>query len=151
MPKQPKAQPTQEIETTFTAHIMRLVGELLQANPDRSNTGKFYGEAYIWETLERVAKKRREAVWDLMLRDGIVSDIPDDAGTYELGMSSKFVATARVSEPVKRFSEDALCKLLSESKWKIPAPIAKELVGKAKVPTTSSVTKKIAERNQQAV
>jgi hypothetical protein len=148
MPKPVKSAPAaQPIETTFTAHIMRLVHELVQANPDRSNSGKVYGEAYVWETLERHAKKKREALWEQMLKDGVVSEIPTDPGSYELGMSTRFIASVRVSEPVRRFSEDKLCELLAASKYKIPAPIAKELVGKAKVPSSSTVTKKIIERN----
>jgi hypothetical protein len=151
MPKPATApKPAQEIETTFTAHIMRLVGELVQANPDRSNSGKVYGEAYIWETLERVAKKKREALWESMEKDGLVSTIPSDPGSYELGMSNRFVASVRVSEPVRRFNADELCKLLTNSKYKVPAPIAKEFVDKAKLPSTSSTTKKIMERNTGA-
>lgn len=146
-PPSPAPEKTQELESTFTAHIMRLVGELIQANPDRTNSGKFYGEAFVWETLERVAKKKKEAMWERMIKDGIVSEIPVDAGSYELGMSARFVASARVSDPVNRFSADKLCELLEKSSYKIPAPIAKDFVAKAKVPTSSTVTKKIIERN----
>lgn len=147
----PKAAPRvaekQAIETTFTAHIMRLVNQLVEANPDRSNSGRVYGEAYVWETLERVAEKKRKALWEQMEKDGLVQEIPKDAGSYELGMSARFVASVRVSEPVRRFNADELCRLLSESKYKVPAPIAKEFVDKAKVPSTSTTTKKIMERN----
>jgi hypothetical protein len=136
-----------EIESTFTAHIMRMVGDLIQANPDRTNSGKYYGEAFIWETLERVAKKKREALWDQMIKDGVVGPISEDPGSYELGMSQRFIASVCVSEPVNRFNADKLCELLERSSYKIPAPIAKDFVAKAKVPTSSTVTKKIIERN----
>jgi hypothetical protein len=142
-----RTEASKAIESTFTSLITRHVADIIAANPDKSNSGKYYGEALVWATLERVAKNKREALWQQMEREGIISAIPPDPGTYEVGMSPRFVASVTVSEPVRRFNADKLCELFTASKYKVPAPILKEFVEKAKVPSTSSVTKKVIERN----
>jgi hypothetical protein len=141
------AAPPKQLESTFTSTITRHVAQIVEANPDKSNAGRYYGEALVWATLERVAKNKREALWETMQKEGLITEIPPDPGTYEVGMSPHFVASVTVSEKVRRFSADKLCELLTASKYKVPAPIVKEFVEKAKVPTTSTVTKRVIERN----
>lgn len=134
----------------FAALILKeltdTVSRLQQKSPDaKHNTGRVFAEMFIWDEIAAMAKKRSDDLWKraegtFYRKDGL------EPGTHTFDMSPKYTIGAKVSEPVKRFSVEALASLLSNSKYKVPAPITHQYCSDAKVPTKSSVTLFVAER-----
>jgi hypothetical protein len=138
---------------THTADILNGLLRMREkiVNPDKqSNVGKYLGEAFFWDTIESLAKKRSEQAWSAMESDGIWT--PDEAapGDYVLNGSPSFELRQKISEPVRRFSSEELAVLMRDSKYKVPVPITLELVNKAKVPGKSSRRVWVVERGVEA-
>ena len=138
---------------SYQTDIVRALGRLGKtngtANPDsKHNAGRLIGEAFLWDQVEKYAKGRADAAWAALASEGIIPNKKDlEPGEHELAYSPSFLVIARATQPVKRFSPDELAKLLRESKYKVPESTTKEMVDKAKVPTTSVCTLKVIERS----
>jgi hypothetical protein len=118
------------------------------ANPDaKHNTGSMIGEAFMWDKIEAYAKARADAAWLRLAREGIIKEKKAlEPGDHELAASPSFLIVAKVTQPIKRFSADALANMLAKSKYKVPVSTTKELIDQAKVAGTSAVTMKVLER-----
>lgn len=119
-------------------------------NPDeKHNQGRMLGTAFMWDEVERYAKSQSEAAWKVLEKEGILPDSNTLApGTeIEWGFSPSFVGIVKTTEPVKRFSGDALAVTLSKSKYKVPVSVTKEMIDDAKVPTKPMTSYKIIERS----
>jgi hypothetical protein len=138
---------------SYQTSIVKILSKFGQsngtANPDsKHNAGRLLGEAFMWDQVEKFAKARSDAAWLSLAREGIIPQRKEmEPGEHELAYSPSFVAIGRVSAPVRRFSGDELAKLLRASKYKVPESATKELIDKAKVPTTSMVSMRIIERD----
>lgn len=141
---------------SFQAEIVKALNKLSdlceKKNPDaeakNSPHGRLIGMAYFWQKVEAYAEGKKKEAWKNLEEAGFISDdIKDyDPGDYSIGESASFLVTAKVSNPVKRFNADALKQALNKSKYKVPLPVAAEMIEAAKLPGNSSVTKTITER-----
>lgn len=131
----------------ITKHLNKIADTCENKNPDaKNNTGKQLGIVYFWTMIEKYAKSKKEDAWKYLETEGIVAETKAlDPGDYALAESPHFYASAKVSNPVKRFDPEVLADALFK-KYKVPKPITKELVDLAKVPTISTVTKTVIER-----
>lgn len=116
--------------------------------PDTSNTGKLVGEAYMWDEIASYAKKKSEQLWGRLEADGIIEP-PDNTTASEsvLYKSKSFIVNAKVSNPVKRFNPSVLAKALNK-KYKVPIPVAIQMIEEAKIGTKGTVTLSIVELTQ---
>lgn len=136
---------------SFQAEIVKHLNKLMdmcdKKNPDnKHNIGRQLGVVYFWTMIEKHAKAKKEEAWKYLADEGIISEVSDlDPGEYSLAESPSFFAKAKLSERVKRFDPETLAEALNK-KYKVPKPITKELIEKAKVPTKSTVTKSVVER-----
>lgn len=135
-------------ETDIIKFLSKL-GSNGTVNPDaKHNTGGLLGEAFMWDKVEAYAKARADAAWLRLAREGIIADKKSlEPGDHELASSPSFLAIAKVSQPVRRFSAEALANLLAKSRYKVPVSTTKEFVDAAKVPSSSTVSMKILERS----
>lgn len=131
----------------ITKHMNKIADMCEKKNPDgKHNVGRGLGIVHFWTMVEKYAKSKKDEAWAALEKDDIISDPKGlDPGEYSLAESPSFFASAKVSNPVKRFDPDVLADMLFK-KYKVPVPITKELVDKAKVPSASTVTKKVVER-----
>jgi hypothetical protein len=138
--------PTVGIAAQIHGEIAKLVQVIMAKHPDaKHNQGKSILEAFIWDEIAGLSKGRSDATWERMEKNGIYEK-PLKPGKYECGESPSFIIKASVSEPVKRFNEDELARVLEASQFKIPPHMTKGFVGAAKVPGSSQVRVKIEER-----
>lgn len=139
------------MEISFEAQIVKALGKLGSngtTNPDaKHNVGSYLGQLFMWNTVRKAAEGQVKNLWDTLEARGII-DIDDlDPGDHELARSPHFVTTAKVSQPVKRFDAQKLANALNK-KYKVPVPIALEMIEAAKSPTKSTVTKAIIEKTE---
>ena len=126
--------------------MAKLVQGIMNKHPDgKHNQGRSILEAFIWDEIQKVSKGKSDGVWERMEKAQIYEK-PLKPGKYECGESPHFIIKATVSEPVKRFKEDELLRVLEVSQYKIPPHIGKGFVGAAKVPGNPSVRLVIEER-----
>ncbi len=138
--------PVVGIAAQIHGEVAKLVQGIMQRHPDaKHNQGKSILEAFIWDEIQGLAKGRSDQVWDRMESTGIY-DKPTKIGKHECGESPHFIIKASVSEPVKRFSEEELARVLEASQFKVPPHMTKGFVGAAKVPGSSQVRVKVEER-----
>jgi hypothetical protein len=136
---------------TLQSTVIRLITKLHETaleknNSDKSNTGKVLANAFVWDTIAKYAKKQSELAWEQMEKDGIISYKGLLASTkYTLAESPSFFVTDNVSTPRKIFTPSVLIAALKK-KYKVPEPIAKEMIEAAKVPGNSTHTCAIVER-----
>jgi hypothetical protein len=134
------------ITAQIHAEVGKLVQGLMQRHPDtKHNQGKSILEAFIWDEIQSVAKGKSDTTWERMEKAGIYEK-PTKPGKYECGESPHFIIKANVTEPVKRFQEDELARVLEASTFAIPPHMTKGSVAAAKVPGNSQVRVKIEER-----
>lgn len=134
------------LQAQIHTEIGRFVNEIMARHPDaKHNKGKSILEAYVWDEMQSFAKGKSDAVWERMEKTGVYEK-PTEAGKYECGESPHFVIKATVSEPVKRFNEEALAKVMEASEYKIPPHKTKEFVGSAKIPGNPMTRLSIVER-----
>lgn len=134
---------------TYEARILKALNTLGTngtANPDaQSNTvvGSILGQAFLWDKVHHLAKARRDEAFDA------VKEIFDTAkltpGTHQGPVSAHFGVTAAVSNPVKKFDPGTLAAALNK-RYRVPIPVALEMIEAAKIETKSTVTLKLAER-----
>lgn len=135
------------MSTSYQARIISALNKLGHngtANPDKSNTGSLLGEAFLWDEIVRFAKARSDSAWSKLEAEGLI-EAPTGTGEHALLTSSNFVCTAKVSNPVKRFSADTLALMLKKQ-YKIPEPVSKLMIEEAKQPTRPNVTYSIIEK-----
>lgn len=138
--------PTVGIAAQIHGAIAHLVQTIMSKHPDtKHNQGRSIIEAFIWDEIQGLAKGRSDSVWERMEKAGIYEK-PLKPGKYECGESPSFVIRATVTEPIKRFNEEELARVLEASTFKIPPHMTKGFVGAAKIPTTSQVRLTIVER-----
>jgi hypothetical protein len=126
--------------------MAKVVQGIMQKHPDaKHNQGRSILEAFIWDEIQKVSKGKSDTVWERMEASKIYEK-PLKTGKYECGESPHFVIKATVSEPVKRFKEDEMIRVLEASQYKIPPHIGKGFVGAAKVPGNPMVRVSIEER-----
>jgi hypothetical protein len=126
--------------------MAKLVQGIMSKHPDaKHNQGRSILEAFVWDEIQRVSKGKSDAVWERMEKTGIYEK-PLKAGKYECGESPHFVIRASVTEPVRRFKEDEMIRVLEASQYKIPPHIGKGFVGAAKVPGSPLTRLTIEER-----
>lgn len=139
---------------SFGARIVAAIGKLhkdLQdkAPDQRHNQGKYLSEVYFWDVVATYAAKRAKDAWLKLDENGVIPNDEErralDPGEHSLAESPHFTCSAKISQKVRRFSADALAGLLKKQ-FKVPEATTKELVEKAKVPTTSSVSLSIMEK-----
>jgi len=114
---------------------------------DKSNSGMRFAEWFFWDELKRLAENKAESLRDGMIEDDILKDPKsiEEAGTHELGESKKFISTVAVTEPVQKFSEQELGKILLKN-HKVPLSATMTACKLAKVSTNPRRTIKIIER-----
>jgi len=136
---------------SYESEIIRALSRLGMngtANPDtKHNSGRLLGEAFLWDRVAKYAEAKSDAVWKQLSSEGI---IPDKAslgeGDHELAASPSFLAIAKVTKPIKRFSGDELADLLARSKYKVPVSTTKELIDQAKIDGKPARSLRIIER-----
>jgi len=141
---------------SFLGKIMATITEncrdLLRNAPhdNKTNKGSVLAELFMWKWIEGYAAAKYKQRKQEAKEQGILNlpDDEDDAlipGSHIIGESKHFVATANVTEPVRRFSGEELARWF----WinhKIPVIITKEQIERAKKPTRSQVRVAIVER-----
>lgn len=126
--------------------MAKLVQGIMSRHPDaKHNQGRSILEAFVWDEIQKVSKGKSDAVWERMEKSQIYEK-PLKPGKYECGESPHFVIKATVSEPVKRFKEEELARVLEASPFKIPPHMTKGFVGAAKVPGSPMTRLVIEER-----
>ena len=134
---------------SYTSELVKALlrfGKNGTTNPDTSNLGSYLGEAFMWDYIESYAKKQSDTVYNKMEKEGLY-DLDTLAHDQEhvVLQGKLFTLTCRVSQPVKRFNPDALA-LAMNKKYKIPLPVAKQMIEDAKLPTKPTRTLKIIEK-----
>lgn len=130
-----------------TKLLLNLADQAAKQNPDsKHNTGRTIGEAFFWDEVMKFAKGKSDDAWKRLETQGVSAEPETPPGDHTLGVSPAFSVNLKVSEPRKAFNADALALKLNKSKYKVPVPIVKEMIEQAKIPTKSTFTYSIAER-----
>lgn len=135
-------------DVKYQTKIMTVLSGLENSvpNPDaRHNMGNLLGELFLWRVVKRYAEGKVENAEKGLESRGILKKRELDPGEHLVTESPSFAFTAKVSEKVRRFSPEALAKVLFE-KYKVPMPVALHLIDEAKVPTNSTVTLNLIEK-----
>lgn len=136
---------------SFGATIERLLAPVIQQlrtmRPDaKHNVGSLLSSAYMWDIIAKTSKARAEEAWKALKEEGLIDTDGLSPGEHVVLSSPSLVCGAKISNPVRRFDADYLANKLNQSKYKIPIPVAKEMIESAKQPGKSSVTLWIAEK-----
>lgn len=137
------------LSTAATVHVAigKLVQEMMSRHSDsKHNQGRQILEAYLWDEIEKLAKGKSNDAWEKMEKSGVYNKPDNKAGKYACGESPRFVIKATVTEPVKRFNEEELARVLEASSFKVPPHMTKGFVAAAKVPGSNQVRLSIVER-----
>lgn len=136
-----------KFQAKVTKQLNKLIDICDRDNPDQQhNTGRQLGVVYFWTMVEKFAKAKKEEAWTYLETEKIIEDTKGlDPGEYTLAESPNFHAQVKVSNPVKRFNAEVLAEALNK-KYKVPKPVAKEMIEQAKVPDKSTYTKSVVER-----
>lgn len=134
-------------QAEITKHLNKIADLCEKKNPDQMhNTGRQLGLVFFWTMIEKFAEAKKKDAWKYLADNEVIEDCSNyDPGEYSLAESPHFFAKAKISQPVKRFDADTLALALNK-KYKVPVPIAKEMIEQAKVPSKSTVTKSVVER-----
>lgn len=129
------------------ANFMSTIGKTKDTELSRkSNTETLLASAFMWDFIAAYAKGRSDIAWAELEDNNIIDSKGLDPGEYILAESPGFVCKANVTAKVKRFSPEALAKNLNRSQFKVPTPVALQMIDAAKVPTTSQTKLNIIER-----
>jgi hypothetical protein len=134
------------LKAAIHAAIVRSVQDVIQRIPDsKHNIGRTLATAFVWDEAEKVVKGMSADSWR---RIEEFADLNKDRppGQYGLADSPGFQVMLEVTQPVRRFNDDAMVAALVESKYKIPPHTARELVQQGKPPGKSSRKFSIIER-----
>jgi hypothetical protein len=138
--------PTVGIAAQIHGEIAKLVQNIMSRHPDaRHNVGKSILEAFVWDEIQKLSKGRSDSVWERMEKTGVYEK-PLSVGRHECGESPHLLIKATVSEPIKRFNEDELLRVMEASEFKVPPHKMKGFVGAAKIPGNPMVRLIIVER-----
>lgn len=137
--------------SSYLAKIVKafntLAQQLVDLNPDaKHNTGRRFGELYVWDELAKYAKGRSDALWKELEDEGIVATNGLEPGLHSIGESPHFVINAEITQPVRRFDSTVLANWFNKSKYKVPVIITKEQIDHAKVPTNGQTRLRIEAR-----
>lgn len=137
-------------EVTFQATIlkfMNLVADtVLPLSNDKSNSGNTIARAFLWDNVEKYAKKQSDDAWAKMEEDEIIDDYKKlDEGEYHLGESPRFAVMVKVSKPRMTLDEDKLAAELKK-RYKVPEAVLKDLMMKCKKAGSSNRTLSILEK-----
>lgn len=147
---EPKPAPKPgSFEARIVQATLAMHAALMKDAPDtKHNVGHTLAQALIWDTIQSMAKKNSDALWKSLEVDGHIPAsetlAPGDHAPLD---TPHFVVTAKATLPVKRFSPDQLAQDLYKSKYKVPLPIAKQMIDEAKKSTKSTVIWNINERS----
>lgn len=112
-----------------------------------TDNDKLVLNAFIWDAVLSFAKAASEDAWGKMEGVGLYKEPSRDTPSDELiGAARYFEVHGKVTEPVKRFNDGELAKLLKASKYKIPEHVTKEFVDKAKVGKKGNLLLSIVEK-----
>ena len=140
--------------TTFEGMIAKelasMTGEMLanvkQDTGKGANVSSVLSELFMWNWIRKRAESQYDKLMEQARESGIIGDTSTlAAGNHVVAESRHFVTTAHVSEPVKRFSPEAL-SLWAYKAYKIPVILMREQIEKAKTPTKPTVRITIVER-----
>lgn len=136
---------------SYAAQIERKLGELGKngtKNPDeKHNTGRILGEIFMWERVRKHAEGMVKEKWEELTKEGHLEGLEQlDPGQYDMTSSPSFTCTALISQPVNRFSANVLAAAMKK-RFRVPEHVTLEMVEDAKVPTKSTVTKRVIEKN----
>lgn len=138
------------LKPTMTNLITKALHEFLivSKKKDKTNEGALMAEWFFWDELETLAKNKGETLRDRLIADGVLKDPKTfpGAGDYELGETTGFISTVKITEKVRAFDPKAAAASLNKS-HKVPIPIVLGAIEAAKLPTgTPRKTVKILER-----
>lgn len=154
MPKPKKTDKVEEMVVPqgkpFMTEVIKLLSQLSNIKPDsNANSDKFVADAYKWDAAEALCKKKSDQAWATLESHNI---IPEDGerralgpGEHLLSESKLFVVQAKISQPVKRFSADALADEMVKQ-FKCSRSDALLMIERAKKPSNSTVTLSVLER-----
>ncbi len=145
--KAEKAEPNLAYATEITRQLYRLQELVAQSNPDgKHNTGRMIGEAYFWDTVEKLAKAKSDSAWDRLASMGVALDEDADPGNHVIGNSPHFVVECSVSQPRKAFNIDVAAENINKTWPKVPIPAVKLVLDQAKIGGSKVKTYKIVEK-----
>lgn len=102
---------------------------------DKTNAGVLFAEWYFWDELETLAKNKGETIKKGLFDSGLLKDMKAmEAGSHELGETTGFIATVKITEKVKTFDPKAAAASLFKS-HKVPLPAVLGAIEAAKLPT----------------
>lgn len=118
------------------------------SNYDKSNTGTLMASVFLWKTVMTIATNYHKLALERLqaATEEEASLRERDVGEYVVAQSPKFTFMASLSNPAQLFSPDDLVSALNKSKYKIPAPIAREFINNAKKPGKKKLTLSVAEK-----
>lgn len=129
--------------------LLSAVQFVSQKHPATKATGndKLVLNAFIWDAVLSLAKAASEDAWGKMEAAEIYTEPGREAPSEAmLGAVRYFEVHGKVTEPVKRFNDGELAKLLKASKYKIPEHVTKEFVDAAKVGKKGNLLLSIVEK-----
>ena len=130
----------------FMISVTRILSELNSLKGDKSNVGALLAEAFKWDAVQAMGKARSDKAWDELENTGIIKTEGLAAGqTHILAESPMFMAQALVTQPVKRFSADAMADAMVK-KFKCSRADALMMIEDAKKPTAPTKRLSIIER-----
>lgn len=138
-------------KTAYITAIISFMGRLglrdsNTLNPDvKDNTGNILGEAFMWDTVLKVAKGHSDRIWKKMEATIIKADGLAE-GAHILASSPRFVCSAVVTAPVRRFNAEALADAMSQPPYKVPKHITLKMVEDAKIGTKGNVRLEVVEK-----
>lgn len=118
-------------------------------NYDKSNTGVLMARVYLWKTVMQLASDHyAEAMLQLQGATENETDIRNrDPGEHIIAQSPKFAFVAKLANPSKLFDKNELVSALNKSKYKIPAPIAREFIENATKEGNKKLTLSLMEKS----
>lgn len=138
------------LKANIQMDVQKIVNKILLNHPERNNrVGKQLLTAFVWDEIASLAKGSSEDAWKKMSVSGTY-DEPDREEPQEkiLAASPRFELRAKVTEPVKRFSGDALGTVLLNSKYKVALSDTAQFVDQAKVGKKGNLLLSIVEKGQ---
>jgi hypothetical protein len=123
-----------------------LLGQIKQDTGKGANASRVLAEMFMWAWIKKYAEGKYDKLKKQVEEENVFEDISDRGpGTYIVAESRNFVASANVTEPVRRFSADTLAEWANKQ-YNIPIIVMKEAIEKAKMPTSSQTRITIIER-----
>lgn len=139
---------------TYRTEIIKALDKLEKngtapANYEKTNTGVLIARAFLWKTVASLASDRySEAMLQLQGATETEADIRNKSpGEHIVAQSPRFAFLAKLSNPSKLFDKNELVTSLNKSKYKIPAPIAREFIENATKEGNKKLTLSVTEKS----